>query len=257
MPTFVTDRHYVYLYRDPGTAKAVYVGYGAELSRCDEHRGRSHSAPFRSWLAAHPEVAPEAAGPFGNEKEARAVERALIGALQPPFNTLSRNTFRAVGVPAPYVARLADQALLLDELPSHTGSAVLVVLVTGHVSDSGRVPLDFSRLTDTAVRAHADRWWQLDRHITEWRARPETAPETLVAVSGAPARRYVLCSALIDRTAWSDPLLILRALYRQQGGLWRVPLAQGGTLDAHQLRGRRITNALFTQSRSGIIRVLR
>lgn len=252
MSTTDLDQHFVYLYSDAKNARPVYVGYGAALTRAEQHPGRSHSEPLEAWLAHNPYVI-RVSGPYGTKREARAAESALIGALQPKFNTAARNSFRPLGVPAQYVDRFNEPELNLLRLAELCVTGALIVCVTGRADDDGRTPLDFSRPTDTLIRMHAQRWWQLDRHVKEWLRHPGGAPRTLIALSGPPAARYVLAATPIDARGWARALPGLD--YRSHG-LWRVPLPRGAGLDAHGLRGRRIAGVRFGQHRAGLFKVL-
>lgn len=76
--------HFVYLYRDH-TGKPCYVGYGENSRRALSHMAETHNLELESLLKGN-KFKLEIAGPFDNEQTARAVETALISALNPNAN---------------------------------------------------------------------------------------------------------------------------------------------------------------------------
>ena len=67
---------YVYLFRD-AKRRPVYVGRGERITRAESHLAGTHNVGLESLIASG-KFSVEAAGPYGDEHTARAVEAALM-----------------------------------------------------------------------------------------------------------------------------------------------------------------------------------
>jgi len=233
--------HYVYRYLD-SRGRVRYVGYGRETDRATSHLVGSHNRALNEFLEAK-QYRIEIAGPFADEQTGRAVETALISALQPEFNIdagPSRWRFRPLGVPLQYADRLSEPELLLHDFLSAQGSdpvPVLFVIVTSVDFDDDRVGYNpASPPSDEQIRVRVDRWWQVRRFVDAWASTPDDSPGLLIGVFGSPGRQMVIASARVDRANWREAETV-------SGGLVRVPLVEPVDLDAFSLRGRRIASA--------------
>jgi hypothetical protein len=159
--TTVQDRHYVYLYRAPssGTArgKPMYIGYGMSVQRALQHPENSHNSRLKEWLAeGHYTL--EVAGPYGDEREGKRVEAALISALDPEFNVARGGpSFRPVGVPSELAERSSLQPLSLEEVGRLAGGALFVYLSDAALTD-GRTTYNVAEPDDEAVRSNIEAW---------------------------------------------------------------------------------------------------
>jgi excinuclease UvrABC nuclease subunit len=100
--------HFVYIYRDL-RGRVLYVGYGANSGRGASHQSGSHNPELDAYLRTSAYRA-EISGPFGSEEMGRAVETALISALDPRFNRAegaTKHRFRPLGVPENFSERIA------------------------------------------------------------------------------------------------------------------------------------------------------
>ncbi|MEI6096251.1 MAG: GIY-YIG nuclease family protein, partial [Gammaproteobacteria bacterium] len=80
----MSKRNFVYFYSS-SAGKAMYVGYGNTAQRALSHSGGSHNKRLKSWLKKG-DFNLRIAGPYASEKEAKAVEAALISSINPLFN---------------------------------------------------------------------------------------------------------------------------------------------------------------------------
>jgi len=235
----VNPSHYVYLYRDT-KGKPRYVGYGKGTSRASDHLSESHNPALNDFLA-HGKYTLEIAGPFGTEETARAVETALISALQPEYNRdpgQPRWRFRPLGVPEHFAHRLGLPPLTrVDFLQQDEGThrcPVLFVRISGENFEDGRVGYDpATPPTDDQILERMDRWWQLGQHVAAWRVEPERSPAVVVGVHGKPGAQIVIGTVNIDRSRW--------ATAQEDGGYYQIPTSGPRDLDALELRGRRIS----------------
>lgn len=242
----MTDRHYVYLYRAPsrgaelGTPK--YVGYGMSVQRALSHPDNSHNDRLLRWLAdGHYTL--EVAGPYDSEREGRRVESALISALDPEFNVVTGSPrFRPVGVPSDLADRSSLPRLDLAEVGQRAGGALLVYLSDADLAD-GRITFNPADPDDGVVRSNIEAWWDLSAKglIDQWRDNPGDAPAVLVGTFGPdPRNRFIVGAAKINRGAWGNA-------DQREDRRWRIPLVEPVTLDAFELRGRRLIRAGFGQ----------
>jgi hypothetical protein len=242
----VSDRHYVYLYRAPSSGatlgKPKYVGYGMSVQRALSHPENSHNPRLLEWLSdGHYTL--EVAGPYDNEREGKRVESALISALDPDFNVAKGSPrFRPVGVPGELAERSPFPRLSLAEVAQRAGGALFVYLSGAGLTD-GRTTYNPAAPDDEVVRSNMEAWWNLSARgvVDHWQLNPDDAPAVLVGAFGPdPRNRFIVGAALIDSAAWGNA--------DQRGdGRWRVPLVEPGSLDAFELRGRRLVHAGFGQ----------
>ena len=228
-------QHYVYLYREPGSVKVKYVGYGKDPARAMSHTGTSHNAALRKWLERGTYLL-SIAGPYRDQTEGLAVEAALISAVQPEFNVASGTgpKFRPLGVPPELADRTMEPVLSDSDIGRLGGGALLVYITPGQETGDGRTKPDPTTPDVEPVAANAEGWWQLGHHVPSWRDEPGTGPAVLVAVYGANLRhRFVLGSFEIDDKGWADAR-------PDAAGLWRVPLTDRTQADVCGLRGRRL-----------------
>jgi hypothetical protein len=231
----MADQHYVYLYRDSGSARIKYIGYGKEPARAMSHAGASHNTDLRKWLEGASYTL-SIAGPYRDETEGLAVEAALISAMQPEFNS-SPGTgpkFRPVGVPPELSDRVLQPPLSESEVGKRAGGALLVYIKAGQVTGDGRTKPDPTTPEVEPIASNAEGWWQIGHHLQGWADHPDTSPQALIAVYGEnPRYRFILGSFEIDPDRWS-------AVKPNSEGLWPVPLKDRTDADAHGLRGRRV-----------------
>ena len=241
--TELSGDHYVYLYREPSSLKPRYVGYGMSPTRALSHPGNSHNVDLRNWLEAD-SYDLQIAGPYRDRQEGLNVEAALISSLTPTFNRSPGDgpKFRPIGVPGELADRLLLDPITEAEVGLRTGGAMAVYLAPGSFTVDGRTKLDPARPDTEAIALNAEAWWQVDRHIEEWRI--GGGPRVLVGVYGPLGRRFIVGSFVIDTTRWGeDPQ------DNKQGSIWRVPLADRKDADAAQLRGQRVTGIKFGRPR--------
>jgi len=240
----MTIGHYVYLYRSSPYGPVKYVGYGMSVERAISHVGRSHNPDLRTWL----EVGSfdlTVAGPYRDEHEAKCVEAALISALAPEFNVAVGDgpKFVPLGVPPELSDRPAMPPLSLADIGRATGGALLVYLAPGDLLSDGRKKFDPAHPDDDVIREQTEGVWDLGRHRNEWLDRPGTAPKILLGIHGRNVEhRFIAAAAEIDPARWFAKDLEVPARKR-----WKVPLAEPVHLDAHGLRGRRVSNVRFGQ----------
>jgi hypothetical protein len=247
MSEAVDPGSYVYLYRATGgVGKPKYVGYGTTPARALTHAAGSHNAALEAWIGQG-DYSLEIAGPYPDAATGHQVEAALISALKPEYNvaTGEGKAFVPLGVPPQLAERIsiapADEADLARQ-----GCGILIVyLAAGKVMRDGRTMADPSRPDVGIIAADAEAWWQINRHIAGWRAHPEEAPRTLVAVHGPrPRARFVIGSFAIDVDR-----LLAGGKDLQDGSLWKIPLRDREDADAAALRGRKLTESTFGQGR--------
>ena len=130
-------RNFVYLYSG-SNGKPIYVGYGSTAQRALSHSGGSHNRRLKRWLEKG-DFDLRIAGPYATEKEAKAVEAALISSMQPRFNIAPGDgpKFLPVGVPAHLGERPAMKPLTLRELGIKGKGALLVYLSPGEYLRDG------------------------------------------------------------------------------------------------------------------------
>jgi hypothetical protein len=93
--------HFVYVYRTTPKGPVRYVGYEHHVGRALSHAEGSHNPGLRDWLLHRDAFDLTIAGPYRDEVEAKAVEAALISAMDPKFNKAPGDgpKFVPVGVP--------------------------------------------------------------------------------------------------------------------------------------------------------------
>ena len=194
-----SDGHFVYIYHEEGrSGRPVYIGYGRSAMRASQHLVASHNPALNQFLASR-RYRISIAGPFSTEETGRAVETALISALEPIFNEDGgeRNwRFRPLGVPVQFGDRQTAAELALPDFLTAQGPSprpVLFVIVnTLDLAYDGRAGYDpATPPEDVVVRIRVDRWWQLGKLIPGWINAPDQSPGVLVGVFGSPGRRTV------------------------------------------------------------------
>ena len=124
-------RNFVYLYLS-SDGKPMYVGYGSTAQRALSHSKGSHNTQLKRWLKKG-DFDLRIAGPYASEKEAKAVEAALISSMHPRFNVAPGDgpKFLPVGVPAHLWERPAMRPRTLRELGIEGKGVLLVYLSPG------------------------------------------------------------------------------------------------------------------------------
>jgi hypothetical protein len=232
--------HYVYVYRDM-RGRTRYVGYGRKVTRAVS---RDRSAAMAAFLSDG-RYTLQIAGPYGSKEAGLAVETALISLLRPDLNSErapgpTRFRFRPLGLPHAFADRLDAPPITEGDLAGigeETAYPLLFVLISNRdfEGEDPRKGYSLDRpLSDPEILARMDRWWQLGRHVERWIAEPDSSPGTLVGLTGPPAHRMIIGAVPIDRRGWS-------AAMPEHGQLYRVPTLPSSKLDAHGLRGRRLS----------------
>lgn len=233
--------HYVYLYRDE-RGNALYVGYGRDHRRATSHLTESHNAALARAIR-RPGVTLEISGPFDSERTARAVETALMSAINPRVNIAggeSRWRFRVLGVPAEYSNRLVMPGVVRKDFTARSvrrmRCPVVFVNITEKELGDGRPGYDPARPpSDHLILERVREAWQIGRFATEWERDPSASARLLVAVTGSPSARTIIASVSIDSSKWGS-------VTRYPGGTVSVPTAGPANLDAFELRGRRLAS---------------
>jgi hypothetical protein len=235
--------HYVYMYRDPSSLKALYVGYGMSPGRALSRPGKSDNEKLYRRLSTETYDL-LIAGPYRDREEGLKVEAALISALKPSFNRIQGHgpKFRPVGVPNDLADRLTLDPLSEPELGTATNGALAVYLSPGKLTVDGRQKVDPAQPDTETIAVNVEGWWQVDRHIEQWRT--SRGPRILLGVHGPLKHRFIMGSFVIDTSRWGeDPHS------NQQRSLWRIPLVDRNNADACGLRGRRVAGLRFGRSR--------
>jgi len=240
----MTQEHFVYLYRTL-QGDSVYVGYGHTVQRALAHSGRSHNADLKAWLSRNM-FDLQIAGPYVNEREAKAVEAALISSLEPRFNRSPGDgpKFAPVGVPSALWERPRMPELSLRQIGLQTGGALLVYLAPGDFLRDGRKKFDAAAPSDRDAVSNIEKNWDLARLIDYWRRYPRSIPKVIVGVHGRVNHRFIVGSLEIDRERLCDSKNQRRA-DRWPRPRWKIPLVDPSELDVGELRGRRVKDILF------------
>lgn len=250
--------HYVYLYQTP-QGRVVYVGYGRRTSRAMAHPQSGHPT-FRRWLSRNTHEV-RIAGAYRDAREAKAVEAALISALDPEFNRAPGHgpRFIPLGVPLALARRAQLRPLTLPEIGRRSRGALLVYLAPGDLLPDGRRKFDPAHPSDDEAVRNTERWWQIGRLQERWADEPGDTPNTIIGVHGRIRHRFIVASLKVDKKSLGHP--DLRS--PRNPGRWRVPLADREEPDHAQLRGRRVEGVMFGRlahqlhiwvDRAGIIR---
>lgn len=230
--------HYVYIYRD-ADRRPMYVGYGARAARAVSHQSDSHNRGLNAFLKQGRHTL-SICGPFRNEATGRAVESALISALDPALNIHpgeGRWQFRPLGVPEHLADRLALPPLKRQDFlrKCRLASRTPFVFVTVNSDDAqdGRKGYDLTKPPkDSEILERMDRWWTIGRFIPRWSRGPAHSPAVLVGVHGRPGAQVIIGAVRIDGKRWAKP--------ERDGGYYAFPTDGPANLDAFELRGRRI-----------------
>lgn len=238
------DQHFVYLYRD-ASGKPVYVGYGAASARASSHPAQTHNSEFETYLNGNDKYTVEISGPYDSEATALALETALISALSPQYNLFNKShgsekhRFRPLGVPEDFANRLALPPARVDDLmypepgQENIGPLLCVKLSNKNFLD-GRQPYEpAAPPSDPGILERMEKWWYFGDRAESWKAAPESSPQFLLAIVGSPGSQIIVAAVTIDRTGW--------ATAKRNGAAWQVPLLSTPGLNAHGLRGRRIS----------------
>jgi len=225
----------------------MYVGYGKTAQRAISHTGGSHNRALSRWLARN-EYDLKIAGPYFNEREAKAVESALISSISPKFNIAAGDgpKFVPVGVPAHLSERASMPHLGLKEVGVQANGALIVYLAPGDYLRDGRRKFDPAVPNDRHAFKNIEKNWDITALIQEWERRPELAPRTLIGVHGKVDHRFVVGAFEIDRANLCHPRN-KRFSDRWPRHRWRVPVIDPENLDYRDLRGRRVSGATFGQ----------
>ena len=242
----MSRRNFVYLYCN-SNGKPMYVGYGSTAQRALSHSKCSHNADLKRWLKTW-DFDLRLAGPYASEKEAKAVEAALISSMHPRFNIAPGDgpTFLPVGVPAHLWERPSMKPLTLRELGIKGNGALLVYLSPGDYLRDGRRKFDPALPSDRTAFKNIEKNWDLTGLIDLWGRRPDLMPRTILGIHGKVGHRFVVGSLEIDRERLCDPRN-RRYSDRWPRARWRVPVVDSTNLDRAQLRGRRVDGVVFGQ----------
>ncbi len=225
----------------------MYVGYGSTAWRALSHSHRSHNRKLKTWLAKG-QFDLRIAGPYANEKEAKAVEAALITSISPRFNVASGDgpKFLPVGVPAHLWERPALKPLTLRELGIRGRGVLLVYLAPGGYLRDGRRKFDPAQPSDNTAFRNIEKNWDLTALMEIWRQHPDIKPRTILGIHGNVGHRFVVGSLEIDREQLCNPRN-RRYADRWPRHRWRVPVTDPANLDHFGLRGRRVDQIRFGQ----------
>jgi hypothetical protein len=239
-------RNFVYLYTNP-KGQPMYVGYGSTAQRALSHRGGSHNRELKAWLKQQ-KFNLKIAGPYPTEREAKAVEAALISSMHPRFNLAPGDgpKFLPVGVPADLWERPSMAPLTLRELGVKGKGVLLVYLAPGDYLRDGRRKFDPATPSDKTAFRNIEKNWDISRLINIWRERPDLMPRTILGVHGKVDHRFIVGSLEIDRSRLCD-YRNRRYADRWPGPRWRVPVLDSTELDFCELRGRRVEGVQFGQ----------
>ena len=238
--------HFVYLYRtlqgDP-----VYVGYGQAVERALTHSGGSHNADLKRWLA-QTKFDLQIAGPYSSEREAKAVEAALISSMNPRFNKSPGDgpKFAPVGVPSSLWERPRMPELSLRQIGIKAGGALLVYLAPGDFLRDGRRKFNAAIPSNRDAVSNIEKNWDLARLIDYWRKYPRAIPNVIVGIHGRVEHRFIVGALEINRESLCDDSNQRRA-DRWPRPRWKVPLVDRTNLDVEELRGRRVKDIRFGQ----------
>jgi hypothetical protein len=147
-----------------------------------------------------------------------------------------------VGVPSELADRSSLPRLSLAEVAQQAGGALFVYLSDAALTD-GRTTYNPADPDDEVVRSNIEAWWDLSAKgvVGQWQLNPDDAPAVLVGTFGPdPGNRFIVGAALIDCAAWGSA-------EQRDDRRWRVPLVEPVSLDAFELRGRRLVHAGFGQ----------
>ncbi|MEU4424973.1 hypothetical protein AB0F81_30500 [Actinoplanes sp. NPDC024001] len=265
--------HYVYLFRDPDTARIRYVGKGTGnrlpgwLKAASEIESEAERRPLKRWIEELRETGREPLVetiPAADDEMAQGMEAALISALwdQDIFNKVHGNLrrFTPTGLPESLGGRRYEPALTRQEVAAAGGA--IVVRVSPKPLDGGerrgtwpRMPRDADqsdKFLDDVIW-QLEKWWALDRYLPQWTDQPSRAPKFLLGLAGSPRRLWVYGSLRIDNKRWrrvldggSDPDHTGRPeVPWRDGALVRVPwkypsrkTTKAAALDGGRFRGR-------------------
>lgn len=232
--------HFVYLYQS-SRGRVVYVGYGRQTRRSMAHPQAGH-AEFRKWLKANAHEV-RIAGAYRDAEEAKAVEAALISALEPMFNRAPGDgpRFVPLGVPLELAGRARMAPLTPKQIGKRARGALIVYLAPGELLADGRKKFDPSQPVDDDAVRNAERWWQIGNLQDRWAEHPAETPNRLIGVHGRIGHRFIVASLKIDRRRLGDESL----RSPRNRARWQVPLVDRTDLDSSGLRGRRVDGVQF------------
>ncbi|MCG9755436.1 hypothetical protein L1D40_09445 [Shewanella insulae] len=225
--------HFVYIYKG-SRGEIHYVGYGKEDVRAVSHQSKTHNSELAKLIKTN-KFSLEIAGPFEDERMARAVESALISAIDPFCNKKQEKKewrFRPIGVTPSLAERPTERPLNRKDFLGSEGTTLFVRISAKDFADRKGYSLS-SPPSDKAVMERVQKYWQLGRYLPDWIESPEASPSLLIGVTGSPGSQMVIASMEIDTTQWDN-------LEIGKGGLIQIPLKDQSELDALNLRGRRI-----------------
>jgi hypothetical protein len=225
----------------------MYVGFGGTVQRALDHAGKSHNPELKAWLAKD-RFDLHVAGPYQSEKEAKAVEAALISSLNPRFNKTPGEgpKFSPIGVPPDLWERPRLAELSLAQIGRMSGGALLVYLAPGDVLPDGRKKFDAAMPTDADAVSNIEKNWDLRALIDIWTKNPRSIPRVILGVFGRVEHRFIVGSLEIDRDRICDVANERRG-NRWPRPRWQVPLIDRSELDVYEFRGRRVKQVRFGQ----------
>ena len=236
------SEHFVYLY-STHSGKPIYVGYGQEVSRALSHANRSHNKQLEQWLKNNKHDL-KVSGPYRDAKEAKNIEAAMISSLHPRFNKIpgSGPKFLPVGVPPKLWERPRMKSLSVSEIGRISGGALLVYLAGDTIFDDGRTTFDPGLPLDRDAVSNIEKRWDIGTLLEKWKQNPKTAPNILIGIHGAIGHRFIVGALAINKTSLGDPKY---KTFKGNQNRWEVPLINRTELDAHELRGRLVSNVKF------------
>lgn len=225
----------------------MYVGYGNTTQRALTHSKGSHNLQLKHWLKkGHFDL--RIAGPYASEKEAKAVEAALISSMHPRFNIAPGDgpKFLPVGVPPHLWERPAMKPLTLRELGIKGKGVLLVYLSPGDYLRDGRRKFDPAQPSDRTAFENIEKNWDLAPLIEIWRRSPDLMPKAILGIHGKVGHRFVVGSLEINQDQLCNSRNRRRAA-RWARPRWRVPVLDPMNLDHAAMRGRRVEGVRFGQ----------
>jgi hypothetical protein len=250
--------NHVYLYMDEDTV-IRYVGRGTVL-RAQDHGDMDENPRFREAVRQARGNLAVMVCRYETPDEAAAVEASLIHVLKcfPAANLSNRRldkyTFAPLGVPADLWARGTQSSLENSEIAEAVGGSFIAVFVGPKaLTDEGRGVID---PLDVEVPAILDRVlgsWAFGASAEHWKADESARPSALVAVTGPPARRYVLAS--IDLREFDFGTIgtrnhkdELKSLISFETSGFETEPSTNTDLDAFNIRGRLVTGLNFDRA---------
>ncbi|WP_320151697.1 hypothetical protein [uncultured Tolumonas sp.] len=228
----MNNNHFVYIYKDQKSS-IQYIGYGKNPERAVSHQNKTHNKTLEE-LIKNGEYTVHIAGPFEDEMTARAVEAALISALNPFCNQKQEKKewrFRPIGIDGSLAYRLSESPLKKDDFLKKHNQVLFVRISNENFSD--RVGYDISSPpSDEEILSRVRKYWQLNKYLPDWVENPKESPSLLVGITGAPGSQIVIAATEIDTKLWGETEV-------HHKGRIEIPL-KNNQIDISSFRGRRV-----------------